>query len=78
MNVTPKTNILDGLSELSIAKAQKSVENIKSWEDAAAHAKRRIKELQQSLRVFEGKVKRGEPWPGTQSQGQESEQQHGV
>jgi len=78
MNVTSSDTSLDGLSTMSIAKAKKSVENIRSWEDAAAHAKKRIKELRQSLRVFEAKVKRGEPWPGTQSDGQDSEQQHSV
>ena len=54
---------LDGLSSLSIAKAQKSVENLSSWEDALAHAKRRIKELRQSARIFEQKIKNGTPWP---------------
>ncbi len=56
----------DGLSVLSIAKAQKSVENISSWEDALAHAKRRIKELRQSAKIFEDKIKKREPWPGTE------------
>ncbi len=64
MSVTTD-NSLDGLSKMSIAKAQKSVENIKSWQDAAVHTRARIKELRQSLRVFEEKVKRGEPWPET-------------
>ena len=60
----PYTISLDGLSKMSIARANKSVENLASWEDALAHAKRRIKELRQSLRVFQEKVRKGEPWPG--------------
>jgi hypothetical protein len=52
---------------MSTAKAQKSVERIRSWEDAVAHTKRRIKELRDSLRVFEEKVERGDPWPGKAS-----------
>ena len=55
--------LLDGLSNLSIAKAQKSVENLRSWEDAIVHTKSRIKELRRSLKIFEENRKRGEPWP---------------
>jgi hypothetical protein len=64
MTVTTSDNSLDGLSALSIAKAQKAVGNLTSWEEAAAHATRWIKELRQSLRVFQEKIERGEPWPG--------------
>jgi hypothetical protein len=38
-----------------------------SWEEARDHAKRRIKELQYSLKVFNQKIKSGEPWPGDKS-----------
>lgn len=62
----PYTTSLDGLSNMSIARANKSVENLASWEDALAYAKQRIKELRQSLRVFQEKVRKGEPWPGSQ------------
>jgi len=54
--------MLDGLSKMSIARAQKSVENIRNWQDAVDHAKKRIAELRQSLRVFEDNIKRGVPW----------------
>jgi len=47
---------------MSIARAQKSVENIRNWQDAVDHAKKRIAELRQSLRVFEDNIKRGVPW----------------
>jgi methionyl-tRNA formyltransferase len=57
-------NSLDGLSRKSIARAQKVVENFRSWEDALTHAKGRIKELKQAVRIFEQKIKAGEPWPG--------------
>ena len=56
--------LLDGLSDLSIAKDQKSVENFRSWEDAIAHTENRISELRRSLRVFKENLERGEPWPG--------------
>lgn len=67
MRPSPKTSSFDGLSDLSIAKAQKSVENLQSWEDAVAHTKVRIRELRHSLRVFQERARRGESWPGTQS-----------
>jgi hypothetical protein len=54
------------------------VQNFGSWEEARDYAKRRIKELQYSLRVFNQKVKAGDPWPESQSQGQEPVQQHSV
>lgn len=57
-------DILDGLNKLSIEKAQRSVENFRSWDDAIAHAKSRIQELKRSLKVFEENKERGEPWPG--------------
>ena len=34
-----------------------------SWESAIRDAKNRIEELKFSIRVFEEKKKRGEPWP---------------
>lgn len=55
---------LDGLSKLSIERAQKVVENLQSWEQARDHVRRRIKELKESLKIFEQKIKSGEPWPG--------------
>lgn len=64
---------LDGLSLKSIARANKVVENLRSWEDAVVHTKRRIKELRDSVKVFEDNIKRGEPWPGTQSVDQSNE-----
>jgi hypothetical protein len=57
---------LDGLTAKSIARANKVVENLHSWDDAISHAKARIKQLKNSLRTFEEHRKRGEPWPGTQ------------
>jgi hypothetical protein len=64
---------LNGLSTMSIDRANKSVQNFGSWEEARDYAKRRIKELQFSLKVFNQKVKNAEPWPGTQSSDQTSE-----
>jgi hypothetical protein len=63
MSASTKTEFLHGLNHLSIARAKKSVENLASWEQARDYAKGRIKELRQSVRVFEEKIKRGEPWP---------------
>ena len=42
------------------------MQNLGSWEEARDYAKRRIKELKESLRIFEQKVKAGEPWPESQ------------
>lgn len=64
MRHQPCTSSLDGLSKKSIARANKSVENLASWQDALAHAKRRIKELRQSVQIFQEKIKKGSPWPG--------------
>jgi hypothetical protein len=69
MKKSPTTDILDGLSEKSSEKAQKSFERIRSWEDAVAHTKERIRELRKSLRLFEEKVRTKAPWPGTQKKG---------
>jgi len=57
------TTSLDGLSKKSIARAQKSVDNFRSWDEALAHAKNRIKELRKSVRIFEEKIQKGDPWP---------------
>jgi len=54
---------LHGLTEMSIHRAKKCVENLGSWEEARDYTKRRIKELQFSLKVFNEKIKNGEPWP---------------
>jgi hypothetical protein len=43
------------------------VHNFGSWEEARDYAKRRIKELEYLLRVFNQKIKNGEPWPERQS-----------
>jgi hypothetical protein len=53
---------------MSIDRAEKTVENLSSWEEARDHAKARIKELRFSLRVFEENIRRGEPWPGSKSE----------
>ena len=58
------TDSLLGLSKKSIDRANKSVQNFQSWEEARDYAKRRIKELQHSLSIFNQKIKAGEPWPG--------------
>jgi hypothetical protein len=55
---------------MSIDRANKVVQNLGSWEEARDHAKRRIKELEYSLRVFKEKIKKGEPWPEPQASGQ--------
>jgi uncharacterized protein (DUF342 family) len=55
---------------MSIARANKVVENLRSWDDAIHHAKARIKQLKKSVQTFEENKKRKEPWPGKQSLGQ--------
>ena len=75
---TPYTDILYGLSNKSIDRANQYVQNFGSWEEARDYAKRRIKELQYSLRVFNERIKNGDPWPEGQSESQTSESCHGV
>jgi hypothetical protein len=69
---------LHGLSTKSIDRANKSVQNFGSWEEARDYAKRRIKELEYSLKVFNQKIKNGEPWPETQLESQNSDSCHSV
>jgi hypothetical protein len=57
------SDILDGLNKMSIAKAENAVENRRGWGDAIAHAKARIKDLRDSLKVFEQNLERDEFWP---------------
>ena len=45
----------------------KAVENVSSWQEALAFAKRRIKELRFSERVFKRMIADGKPWPGSQT-----------
>ena len=41
-------------------------------------ARKRIEDLNFSIKVFEKKKATGEPWPGTQSVGYVTEKQHSV
>jgi hypothetical protein len=50
---------------MSIAEARKTVENVSSWQEALAFAKRRIKELRFSERVFKRMIAEGKSWPGS-------------
>jgi hypothetical protein len=67
------SNILDGLNRKSTKKAQETVNNFQSWDDAISHTQARIKELQRSLKVFKENRKRSEPWPVTKKAGTERE-----
>lgn len=53
---------LHGLTIMSIDEAKKSVENVRSWEEARDYAAKRIKDLKFSIRVFEKMIKDGVPW----------------
>lgn len=46
------------------------------WEAAIEDAEKHIERLRGVIAACEEKKKKGEPWPGTQSEGQESGQQH--
>lgn len=48
------------------------------WEAMIRDARKRIEDLKFSIEVFEKKKAAGEPWPGVQSAGHVSEQQHSV
>jgi hypothetical protein len=52
---------------MSIDEAKKTVENVQSWEEARDYAKRRMKDLKFSLKVFEKMIGDGVPWPSDQS-----------
>jgi len=51
------THILGGLSKMSIDRTKNLCKTFGSWEVARDYAKRRIKELQYSLKEFNQKVK---------------------
>ena len=55
-----------------------SVENCVGWEAVLADIQARIHRLGRLVPIVEGKIKRGEPWPGTQLAGQDSGPQHSV
>jgi hypothetical protein len=46
---------------MSIEQAKKTVENVQSWDEARLYARKRIKDLQFSLKVFEKMIKDGVP-----------------
>jgi hypothetical protein len=46
------------------------------WSAVLDDLRAEIGRLETLVPVVEGKIKRGEPWPGTQSSDQNSEQQH--
>lgn len=46
-----------------------SEQRIASWDDAIADAKRRLKDIEFALQVFEERKKNGEPWPGNEGLG---------
>jgi hypothetical protein len=67
---------------MSIAKSKRkmveSAKNLSGWDQVILEAQRRIKELRFTIKIYRERKARGEPWPGTQSQGQDSGQQHSV
>lgn len=56
----------------------KSVENSTGWRAVLADIQSGIERLESLVPIVKGKIERGEPWPGTQSDGQSSERQHSV
>lgn len=46
------------------------------WDAMIRDARKKIEDLNFSIKVFEQRKAMGEPWPGTQSQGHDSGQQH--
>jgi hypothetical protein len=52
---------LYGLTIMSIDKVEKSVENVRGWEEARDYAVERIKDLRFSVRLFEKMISDGVP-----------------
>ena len=53
-------------------------DNFLGWDALIRDARKRIEDLMFSIKVFEKRKATGEPCPGAQSKGQNSEQQHRV
>ena len=63
----------------SVSKRDKFVkEKLSGWDKAIADAKKGITRMQAALEHAKEMKAAGEPWPGTQSSGRESRQQHSV
>jgi hypothetical protein len=60
------------------AKNEGAHKNLSGWDQVILEAQRRIKDLRFTIKVYRERKARGDRWPGTQSSGQDSEQQHGV
>ena len=53
-------------------------DSVLGWDAMIRDARKRIEDLNFSIKVFEKKKATGEPWPGTQSVGYVTEKQHSV
>jgi len=62
----------------AIGRKNNSVEVVPSWRGVLEDVQANIERLKQLVPIIERKIKRGGPWPGTQSQDQNSEEQHSV
>jgi hypothetical protein len=75
-NPSTRPNVTHNSSHQSIDRANKSVQIVESWESAISKAKKKIARLKADIVIFQEMKDSGEPWPGTQSQDQNSEQHH--
>jgi hypothetical protein len=62
----------------AIGRQEISVENVPSWQATLVDICDEIERLQKLVPIVKRKIERGEPWPGTQSQGHDSDRQHSV
>jgi hypothetical protein len=53
---------------MTIQSQDKRKAKASGWDMGIADAKRRIKELRFTIRIFTERKKRGEPWPGEATQ----------
>ncbi len=66
------------ITKIKKSAREKSVEKATGWESVLTDIQNQIERLKSFLPIVERKIERGEPWPGTQSQGQDPGQQHSV
>jgi hypothetical protein len=57
---------LHGLNLMSIDEPKKTVEGVRSWQEARDYPQRRIKDLKFSMKAFEKMINDGVPWPSSQ------------
>ena len=59
------------------AKNGRQEKHLSGWDQVILEARRRIRNLRFTIKVYQERKARGEPWPGTQTQGSAGRQRRG-